>query len=70
VPFNRHSTLRELLADEKARELLEKHVPGASTHPDLPMAMDMSLADAASYPEAGVSREQLDALVLELERLP
>ena len=68
--FNRHSTVRQVLANERARALLEKHVPGASTHPDLSMAMDMSLAEAASYPEAGVGRDQLEALVAELEKLP
>ncbi len=70
MPFDRHSTVRQVLADERARALLERHVPGASTHPDLDMAMDMSLADAATYPEAGVSREQLEALVADLEKLP
>ena len=68
--FNRHSTVRQVLANEKARAVLEKHVPGVSAHPDLPMAMDMSLAEAASYPEAGISRDQLEALVAELEKLP
>ncbi len=70
MPFNRHSTVRQVLANEKARAVLEKHVPGASTHPDLPMAMDMSLGEAASYPEAGVNSDELEALVAELEKLP
>jgi hypothetical protein len=70
MAFNRNSTVRQVLADDAARAVLEKHVPGASTHPDLPMAMDMSLVAVAGYPESGITPERLEALVAELEKLP
>lgn len=70
MAFNRHSTVRQVLDDDAAREVLLKHVPGALTHPDLDMAMDMSLSTVASYPESGLTRETFEALVADLEKLP
>jgi len=70
MTFNRHSTVREVLANEASRAVLGKYVPGASMHPNLPMAMDMTLAEVATYPESGLSEQGFKALVAELEKLP
>ena len=43
MPYSIQSTLQELLSNEQAKAVIEKHMPGASTHPDLPMAMHMTL---------------------------
>jgi hypothetical protein len=69
VRFDRYSTVRQVLDDPKAREVLLRHVPGALTHPDLGMAMDMSLASVAGYPESGLTTRTFEALVADLERL-
>lgn len=70
MAFNRYSTVRQVLDNDAAREVLLRHVPGALTHPDLGMAMDMSLTTVASYSESGLSRATFEALVKDLERLP
>ena len=70
MPFGRYSTVRDVLANERAREILLKHIPGALTHPDLGMAMDMSLASVAGYPESGLTAATFEALVADLEKLP
>lgn len=41
------STIGALLADEQAKAILEKHLPGLSGHPQLSMAMGMSLRAVA-----------------------
>lgn len=67
-----HSTLRDILSDERAKAVLEKHMPGASSHPDLPMAMHMTLQQISYYPEAaeaGLSQEKLQAIDAELKAL-
>ncbi len=69
MPFSIHSTLREILADDRARAVLEKHVPGATSHPRLDEGKHLSLSEIASYPEAGLSQETLQALGDDLGRL-
>ena len=43
------STVREVLGDRRAKEVLDKYVPGASTHSMIHMAYGMTLRTAASY---------------------
>ena len=70
MPYTIHSTLQDLLADAQARAILEKHLPGASSHPDLPTAMNMTLLQISYYPEAvqaGLTQEKLLAIDAELK---
>ena len=69
MAFGLHSTIRQILADERAKAVLESHLPGASTHPQIDVAMDMTLREVASYPEANISAEKLKAIAADLERL-
>ena len=70
MPFDLNSRVRDIINNEQARAVLNKHVPGATAHPDLPMAMHMTLREVASYPEAGISQTALEALVRDLKKLP
>ena len=67
--YSAQTRLRDLLADPRAVALLEKHVPGASSHPQLNQALDMSLREIASYPESGLTTAKFQALVKDLEQL-
>ena len=72
MSYTMHSTLRDILSDERAKAVLEKHMPGASSHPDLPMAMHMTLQQISYYPEAaeaGLSQETLQAIDADLKAL-
>ena len=72
MSFTIHSTLRDILSDERAKAVLEKHMPGASSHPDLPMAMHMTLQQISYYPEAaeaGLSQDKLQAIDADLKAL-
>ena len=72
MSYSIHSTLQDLLRSEQAKAVLEKHLPGASAHPDLPMAMHMTLMQISYYPEAakaGVTAEKLLAIDAELKSL-
>ena len=53
MSYSIHSTLRDLLSDEQAKAILERHLPGASSHPDLPMAMQMTLNADLLLPGGG-----------------
>ena len=72
MSYSIHSTLQDLLSNEGAMAILEKHLPGASSHPDLPMAMHMTLQQISYYPEAvqaGVTQETLLAIDADLKAL-
>lgn len=63
------STLKDLLADERARAVLEKHLGRRDNDPRIHMVMYWSLRTIASYPEAGITPEQLRAIDEELRQL-
>ncbi|MEE8400462.1 MAG: radical SAM protein [Desulfobacterales bacterium] len=63
------STIGELLADEKARAILEKHVPGSTTDPEIDQAMNMTLKQAASHSQGQVTDETLKAIAEDLSKL-
>ncbi len=72
MPYSIQSTLQELLSNEQAKAVIEKHMPGASSHPDLPMAMHMTLQQISYYPEAvqaGLTQDKLQAIDAELKQL-
>jgi hypothetical protein len=69
MPFNVYSTVRQILANPTAREIIERHIPGATTHPQLNMAMDMLLGEVATYPESGLTSEKLQALLADLAKI-
>jgi hypothetical protein len=67
--YSEQTRLRVLLADPRAVAILERHVPGASSHPQLHLALDMSLREIASYPESGSTAAKLKAIVEDLAQL-
>jgi len=69
MAFNVYSTVGELLANPASRAVIEKHLPGAANHPMLDQALHMSLGEAATYPEAGLSNEKLQALLADLTKI-
>ena len=69
MPFTVYSTVRQVLANPAAREIIERHIPGATTHPQLNLAMEMSLGEIAMYPESGLNSEKLQALLADLAKL-
>ena len=69
MAFSANSKIREILADESAKAVLDRHMPGASTHPQLYQAMDMTLKQVSWYPESGLTSAKLQALVADLEAL-
>ena len=69
MPFTADSTMKQLLADPKAKAVLEKYMPGFSTHPQLSMAFGMSLKMIASFPQAGITPDKLKAIVDDLSKI-
>jgi hypothetical protein len=69
VKYNEQTRLRDLLADPRALAVIERHIPGASTHPQLDMALDMTLREISWYPESGLTPARLQAILADLAKL-
>jgi hypothetical protein len=67
--FSINSTVGEIMANDRAREVVEKHMPGATTHPQLYQALYMTVREIAMYPESGLTTDKLEALLSDLERI-
>jgi len=64
--FNENSKLGELLENEAAVTILEKHLPGISTNPMVSMGKGLSLKQLASIPQANMPQELINAIVADL----
>jgi alpha-galactosidase/6-phospho-beta-glucosidase family protein len=63
------STIRELLDNDTARAILEKHFPEMIDHPQLAMAADMTLEAVAAYVPKTLTQEKLQSVEAELVQL-
>lgn len=69
IVFNENSKLGELLANDTAVCILEKHLPGISTNPMASMGKGMSLKQLAAIPQANMPQELINAIVADLAAL-
>jgi len=69
MAFSVDSKLGELIANEKTKAILEKFMPGMSTHPQLSMAKGMSLKMIAAFPQSGLTPDKLKAIGAELAKV-
>ncbi len=68
-PLSINATIGRLLADEKAKAILEKRQPDLTSHLQIGQAMDMSLKQAAAYSQDQVTDETLEAINEDLSKL-
>ena len=66
MKFTVQTMLGQLLNDERAKSILEKHMPGSTSHPQLHQALHMSLMEISQYPEANLDQAKLQALLQDL----
>ena len=69
MAFSVDSTLKDLIADERAVEVLRKHFPNHRNDPRVQDVLYWSLRQIATYPEAGISQEKLQAVEDDLKAL-
>lgn len=66
MKFDQNAKLGDLLGNEAAKAVLDKHLPGFSTNPMTGMASGFTLGQLAAFPQANVSPEALAAIVADL----
>lgn len=67
--LSKQTTVKTLLANDAAKAILEKHLPGFSAHPQLAMAAEMPLATVAQFARGLISDEVLNSIDTELQAL-
>jgi len=69
MAYSIQSTVNELLASEDARAIIDKYLPGASSHPRISLAGGMRLATVAQLAGALFPQDTLDKIDAELRAL-
>ncbi|MNO14190.1 Beta-xylosidase [compost metagenome] len=65
--YSELTKLGDLLADQEASAILEKHLPGISSSPMVGMAQGLTLKQVSEIPQAGISPEMLLEIVTDLQ---
>jgi len=66
------STLSDLLSNETAKQILEKHAPGITTHPMLGFVKGMTLRALMTIPQvaqSGITPEKVEVVLQEINSL-
>ncbi len=69
MPYTANSTVREVMENDEAKAVMEKHLPGVSNHPLLPQAWYMTLREVSMYPESGMTADKYKAIIADLSGL-
>jgi hypothetical protein len=64
-----NSTLKDLLADPKAKAVIEKHFPGFSSNPQLQMAMGMTLKQIQPFSRGVITDDKLKLVEEDLKKI-
>ncbi|MCJ7575166.1 MAG: hypothetical protein MUO80_00510 [Dehalococcoidia bacterium] len=64
-----NSSLKDLLADPKAKAILEKHFPGFSGNPQLQMAMGMTLKQVQPFSKGVITDDKLKLVENDLKKI-
>jgi beta-glucosidase len=60
------STVKELLANESARAILDRHVPGFTSNPQISFAQSFTLAQVAGFDKQAFTEDVLRAIAVDL----
>lgn len=67
--FNQNSKLKEIMANDKAKEIIEKYLPGALNDPGIKIALRLNPSIKMAIPyrkQIGMSEETLNAFLQEI----
>ena len=66
MPFTENSKVKDILANKKAVELMEKHFPGAIRHPMIGFFKNRTLKSISEMPQLNMDKATFDKLLREL----
>ena len=69
MAFTTDTTVSDLMSNPQAAAILEKHVPGFSSNPQIHLVQSMSLKTLATYPQAAAVKDKLQAIAADLAKI-
>lgn len=69
MSFSIETKLGDLLDNETTKAVLEKHMPGISTHPQIGMGRGFALSMVAKFSGGMITQDMLDKVDAELKAL-
>lgn len=69
MSYSIESTVSDLLGSAAAKAIVEKHLPGLSSHPQIDMARGMPLTTAAKFAGGLISQDALEKIEADLKAL-
>lgn len=69
MAYSIESTVRELLASDATKAILEQYLPGISSHPQIGMAAGMALATVAKFSGGLITDDALEKIQAALQAL-
>jgi hypothetical protein len=70
MPFDANTKLKDIVANEQAKAILNKYLPDMLSNPGTKQAMGMSLKLMAAFPQAGPLKKLLPQILEEFAKLP
>jgi len=67
--FSIDTKVGELLKDPEATAVLESYIPRMSKQPQIKMAYGMTFRKVASFPQSGLTKEQVEEIDKKLQAL-
>ena len=68
MPFDEKTPMGELIKNEEAAAILEKHLPGFTTDPRLQLKMSLGLM--VKFPQAKALKDKLPEILADLAKIP
>jgi hypothetical protein len=69
MEYSVDTRLKDLIEDERSREVLRKHFPDRHNDPQVQMVWYQTLRQISYYPEAGITPDKLAAIDEDLRAL-
>ena len=70
MSFDINSKLKDIAANEEAKAIFEKYMPGMFSDPRIKMAYSMSLKVMSNFPQSAALKAKLPEILEELAKLP
>lgn len=69
MAYSINSTIKEVINNPRAAEILEKYFPGAAESPMLKIAYSMKLSKICSFPQSNMSKEKIEQMDAQLREI-
>jgi hypothetical protein len=70
MPFDINSKLKDIVANEQAKAIFEKYMPGMFADARIKIAFGMSLKVMTDFPQSKALKDKLPQILAELAKLP